>query len=406
MRARTLAPLCLILLAGCADRRASEPKPIVPITSVSSPTSGATTDASAEASDAAADATELPVLVKNRFVDPRTGTVVGELAGADRYRGAFPVAGEPGHYRSGGRKADAARRAFVDAIEDEYRYDSGAVVRVDEAGHAVWRQALSGRLGSVRPPDLVKAEGVVIAVADDTLVALARKDGRVVWRKQSLVDRLLSTRDGLVLATDCQSPSYPPARRLVIARRVEDGSLAFETTIPQSIDPLPLEEVADLVKVTGDHVTWLLDHVGRVVTRLAENADVTPLGADLLVIGEKRIARIKRDGSAVWERTGFRERFVAGSGVVTLPGGDLLAFNYGRISDSGVELARIRPDDGAELWRAHAAALGVAHSVYQHEAYVELRGKDLVVVSQGAYGDFVEVRDASTGASLARHVVK
>jgi hypothetical protein len=50
-----------------------------------------------------------------------------------------------------------------------------------------------------------------------------------------------------------------------------------------------------------------------------------------------------------------------------------------------------------------AEPLGVSHSEYYHVAYVELRGPQLVVVSQGSYGDFVEVRNVATGGKLARH---
>jgi hypothetical protein len=86
---------------------------------------------------------------------------------------------------------------------------------------------------------------------------------------------------------------------------------------------------------------------------------------------------------------------------VDLPGGDLLAFLYGEISDSGVRVMRLRPD-GTVVWQSFCAPLGVSHSIYRHDASVAVEGGQVKVVSRGSYGEFVEVLDAQSGRQIRR----
>ena len=77
--------------------------------------------------------------------------------------------------------------------------------------------------------------------------------------------------------------------------------------------------------------------------------------------------------------------------------------SYGAIHDSGVELVRLRRD-GSEVWHSCAAPLGVGHSEYEHFAYIEVRGDELLVASEGSYGAFLEQLAVRTGTREKRCV--
>jgi hypothetical protein len=86
--------------------------------------------------------------------------------------------------------------------------------------------------------------------------------------------------------------------------------------------------------------------------------------------------------------------------------GDLVAFLYCGIADSGVEVMRLNSATGKVVWRADCAPLGVKHSAYQHEATVAAEGDALRVTSRGSSGTFVEVLDLGSGRQLERTVSK
>jgi hypothetical protein len=83
--------------------------------------------------------------------------------------------------------------------------------------------------------------------------------------------------------------------------------------------------------------------------------------------------------------------------------GGAILYAWHANADSGVELARVAAH-GEPVWNALARPLEVGHSKYNHAARVVVQDKKLVVVSEGSFGDFVELRDLATGALLARHL--
>jgi hypothetical protein len=94
--------------------------------------------------------------------------------------------------------------------------------------------------------------------------------------------------------------------------------------------------------------------------------------------------------------------WIAGGGLVELPGGDLLAFLYGCISDSGVQVIRLNPGTGKEVWQARCAPLGVMHSAYKHRATLTVEEGRVKVTSKGSGGTFVELLDLESGRQLKR----
>jgi hypothetical protein len=87
---------------------------------------------------------------------------------------------------------------------------------------------------------------------------------------------------------------------------------------------------------------------------------------------------------------------------VELPGGEVVAFLFDRISDSGVQLARLDPASGKVAWRISCDGLGVTHSEYEHDVTVKVEGSRLRVTSRASGGRFTELRDLRSGRRLRR----
>jgi hypothetical protein len=195
----------------------------------------------------------------------------------------------------------------------------------------------------------------------------------------------------------------------------------FRAEIPGDLDPRMWID-GDLLVVVDDlpqrETTIALDHGGRrrfalseaVFGAFGELGEGRPLfhrlpGGDLLFASTKRVARVDPVGHVRWERAAPRETFVAQNQYLDLPGGDVLLANSGFIADSGVHLLRLRPSDGATVWKADVRGLDVPHSTYEHVAYAEARADDLFVVSQGSSGSFFERIALATGARELRCVL-
>jgi hypothetical protein len=80
---------------------------------------------------------------------------------------------------------------------------------------------------------------------------------------------------------------------------------------------------------------------------------------------------------------------------------DRLYLRYGPISDSGVEIERIK--DGKLLWRVHLPPLMVSHSKYSHRIHTRIRDGKLLLTSLGM-GMVFESRDLRTGQLILRKI--
>ena len=289
-----------------------------------------------------------------------------------------------------------------------------SVVRHDGPDRVVWATQLDGDLGGVRPPHLIADAHRVYVANGGGVTALDVGTGKIVWNSSGPNERMLLSRD-LILATVCGSSEAIKANgRFATSRKVTDGSIEFKIRLPDAWeDPLPIGEVAGLFLIqdyrsrdNGDGAL-LVDRSGRVRFHLRRLVtDGIRLGDDLVLLLNGEVVRLASSGNVRWSFPshilGDDER--GSGGIVALPGGDLLEYEFEDISDSGVGLKRFEPSGGKMRWDAFCKPLGVSHSIYHHRAHVVIEAGQVKVISRGSYGTFTEWLALSTGQQVRRVV--
>ena len=184
-------------------------------------------------------------------------------------------------------------------------------------------------------------------------------------------------------------------------------------TAANDFDALPIEEGAGLFVIQtedapgGAGASLLVDRAGQVRLRLDRKVlAVMAAGEDRLVLTSRDVIRLGTDGPPRWATRFAQPEWIAGGGLVPLAGGDVVAYLYGQIADTGVQVLRLDPRTGRKVWENKCPELGVQHSKYFHHAVVEVGGGRLKVTSRGSSGTFVEALDTKTGRSVARRVIK
>jgi outer membrane protein assembly factor BamB len=294
-------------------------------------------------------------------------------------------------------------------------HDTNRVVRRDAAGNVVWATPLEGYLGLVRPPHLLTDAERAYVTHGDGVTALDARTGDVAWHSAGAADRMLLT-GRLLVATQCGiSGAISKSGRWVLARDTTTGAEVFRVAIPvKDFDAEPIVEVTGLVLVqkvaspTRSGLALFIDREGKVRHRFDRRVVTAQVstGGDRLVLTGRDVVRVSAADEVRWVAPIKNPEWLAGGGLVPLPGGDLVAFVYGRIADSGVQVMRLDQDTGRRLWEVDCAPLRVAHSGYNHVAVLEPVGDRLRVTSKGSYGTFVEVLDARDGRQLNREVRK
>jgi outer membrane protein assembly factor BamB len=297
------------------------------------------------------------------------------------------------------------------AAEPEFVIDNDAnsVLRRD-AGKVTWSRKLDGYLGLVRPPHLVSDADRVYVTNDGGVTALDARTGKVLWHSPGPEDQLYLSGD-LLLAGDCSGWAAIKTRgRWVLARSVKDGSEVFRVRLRNGdAEPLPVRELAGSFLVRLDErpgqkeESLLVDRKGHIVLRLDRRVLTGKATAGSYVFLTSRdVYRVSADKGVAWTIP-FREpESAAGGGLVELEGGDLVAYRFSWLRDSGVQVTRFNPATGKVVWQTHCASLGGLHSEYEHRATVAVEGGRVKVTSRGSGGTFVEVLDAKTGRQLER----
>jgi hypothetical protein len=286
-------------------------------------------------------------------------------------------------------------------------HDANAVVR---SGQVRWSTHLDGYLGRVRDPHLLHDADRVYVTHGDGVTALDGHTGKVLWHSPGPADRMCLSCD-LLLATDCGvAESLGGRGRWLTARAVATGAEVFRVGLPlEGFDALPIGEVAGLflVQVWGDGsekgAAVLIDRQGKVRHRFDRQVVAgKSLGQDRVFLTSRDVVRVSPGGKVAWSVPFPHPEWIAGGGLLELEGGDLLAFLYCQIADSGVQVVRLDPAAGRVVWRASCVGLGVGHSAYRHRAEVEIDGEFVKVTSRGSYGTFVELLDPASGRQLGR----
>jgi hypothetical protein len=284
------------------------------------------------------------------------------------------------------------------------------VVKRDGSGKLIWSTTLEGGLGRHRDPHLLADSARVYVSHGDGVTALEEKTGRVLWHTVGPSDRLCLS-GNLLLAADCTGGEAGVEGRWVTARAVASGKEVFKVRLPaKDFDPEPIVEFAGLFLVQthegpdGKGNAFLIDREGKVRHHFDREVVAGRMtGKDRVFLTSKEMVRITPGDKVLWTIPfGSARDWPAGGGLVDVPGGDLLAFRYGVISDSGVRVVRIDPAAGKVVWQASCAGLGVGHSKYRHEAMVMVEDKQVKVRSRGSFGSFTELLDLDSGRQVKR----
>jgi outer membrane protein assembly factor BamB len=237
---------------------------------------------------------------------------------------------------------------------------AGQVIRRDPDGRIRWSNPLRGDLGSpTDAPPFWDAKRVYVP-HNNGVTALAATTGVVLWHSDGPKTHLMASGD-LLLATE-----HADHARWLNGRAVLTGAEVFRLRLPAGT-------VAGL-----------------------------PLGEDRVFLNDREVVRLSPDGKARWATPLSQREWGAEGGLVEVGGGNLVAFLYCGIADSGVQLVRVNAATGKAAWRARCNPLGVDHSKYRHTATATVEGGRLRVTSVGSSGTFIEVLDMGTGKRLER----
>jgi outer membrane protein assembly factor BamB len=317
-----------------------------------------------------------------------------------------PTGGTPASKGTPAAGSERARPGSGRPRKFELDQDGVRVLCRDASGKVLWSTRLEGYLGLVRPPHLVWDAERVYVTNDGGVTCLSRDKGKVLWHAKGPEDCLLLS-DGLLLAADCTSDSGLPADgRWLVARATATGKTIFRVRLPiQRFDPLPIREVAGLFMVEpfSRESALLFDRKGRVHYRFDRQVVAGMLlDKDRVFATDRDVVRVSPDGQTRWAIPFRKEEWLAGGQLLKLKNGDLLASLYGRITDSGVQVIRLDPATGKQVWQARCAGLGVGHSVYWHKASMKVGENRVTVTSRAAGGTFVEILDLDSGRQVKR----
>jgi PQQ-like domain len=289
----------------------------------------------------------------------------------------------------------AAARAglFPDITSDR---STDRIAWHDPAGRARWATLPRGVLGRPWPPHLAWDAERVYATHADGVTALDRGTGQVLWHGIGPQTGLCLSH-GLLLACE---------RAVVSARIAATGREVFRVQLPTQGKPCEfreVREVAGLFLVQDRGHAFLLDGAGQTRHQLDRPVVTGRRSAgDLILLTTEGVVRLSPEDQEVWS-VPLRCGGWGTGDLRELPGGDLLAFLYGPLSDSGVQVLRLDPATGRQVWQACCAPLAIApYAAYEQRVFVAVEGDRVRVTSCGSHGSFVEVLDLATGGQLSR----
>jgi outer membrane protein assembly factor BamB len=333
-----------------------------------------------------------PVLLAGQqLVDANSGDVRGTLGIKDYPGHAAPLSN--GVFALDGRLVDVQRMQVLEL-------QGGAFALRDVASGPVWTQPAAkvhAAAGASLAQRLLTGDRVVLARSDGGLVGLDRKDGSVAWERAAVPNEALRADNDLVLAAGTVG-----GKPMLFGLSLQNGAAAFHAELrgpAKQIVPTPLG-----IAVLGDGWWQVFDRAGPKVLEQGETLGALAGTADgWFALQGTRIRALRRDGSERWNQDLGAADFMDQRQLFATPGGDLLVLAHCRMADSGMALELHANRDGVLLWRRSVEGLGVAHSKYRHDAYVQFDGERAFACSQGSAGSFFVALDLASGEQLDRH---
>jgi outer membrane protein assembly factor BamB len=298
-----------------------------------------------------------------------------------------------------------------EAVTEPYLLDreKKQVTHRDAKGKVVWSTSFDEDIGGVRPPHLLWDKQRVYLTHKDGVTALDTKSGKRLWHTEGPQDGLLLSNE-LLLGTGSLANKDGTFSPWLFAYDTTKGIVTFKTSLAKDMsDPQSVQEIASLFLIQnreapgGEGNGMLVDRQGKIRHRFDRQVvDGKKYGEDLVVVTSKNIVRVNAKDKVAWTVLFEYHQWIAGGGLADVPGGDVIAYRFGYIRDSGVDLIRFDPSTGKEKWKIHCQGLRVRHSEYYHTADVAIEGQKVRVTSNGSYGTFIEILELKTGRQLER----
>lgn len=249
----------------------------------------------------------------------------------------------------------------------------GEVVSLNLVGKQNWRSAVSSDI--LVAPQAVD-DVVIVRTVDGRMVGLNEADGKRRWLQQRTNPPLVLRNLGAVVGANGLVYAGMPGGRLV-ATKVDDGGLVWETLVSQPRGATELERIADVASapLLDDQRVCAVSYQGRVACFDAEKGNLdwyrdassaTGLAKDnraLFTADANGIVLgfLKTGGTALWKQEKLKGRklsgpVVFGSYVVV---GDVEGFVHLISRESGELAARIATDKSPIVTAPVATAQGV-----------------------------------------------
>lgn len=294
--------------------------------------------------------------------------------------------------------------------------DGRQIVRRDRAGRILWTTRLEGDFGVACGSCLVTDAARAYVAQGNGVTALDARSGAIVWHSPGPAGCLLASGD-LLLATECKTEELvAKVGRWLLARSTRTGREVFRVALPiEQFYGQSLEEAAGLFVVQkseppgGAGLTLLVDRTGRIHHQFDRQVVALVAG------GKSRVALTSRDvvglsagGEVQWVIPFQQREWTAGGGLISLPGGGLIAFLYCRIGSFGVQILRLEPTVGRKIWETTCEALfdeSIVTSDFQNVVVV-VDGDRIMVTSRAWAGTFVEALNIETGEQIGRREIR
>lgn len=294
--------------------------------------------------------------------------------------------------------------------------DGRQIIRRNGAGRILWTTRLKEDFGVACGSCLVTDAARAYVSHGDGVTAVDAQSGAIVWDSPGFADCLLVSGD-LLLATESKTAELvAKAGRWFLGRSTRTGREVFRVALP--VEPFygqSLIEAAGLFVVQkseppdGTGLALLVDRTGQIHHQFDRQVVALVAGGKgRVVLTSRDVVGLSAGGKVLWVIP-FQREWTAGGGLISLPGGDLIAFLYCEIANSGVQILRLNPATGRKVWEAICDPMSdempIITSDFQNVVVV-LESDRVKVTSRVGAGTFVEALNTETGEQIGRREIR